>query len=454
MKENATRFFGRRSRWLLGLALAALSGAPVVQAHEIPSDVLVQVYFRPQGTTATLLVRVPLAAMRDLVWPLASADGTLDLARIEQPLRDAAAIWIGGSVRIVEESTALPPPRLVSVRVAQPSSTAFRSFEEALRHLEGSPLPAGTAVLASAALFDVRYEVAIASDRSRFAIDTGVGRLGLRVRTVLRFLVPGGTERAFEYHGEAGLIQLDPRWHQAFGRFVFSGFAHILDGIDHLLFLACLVLPFRRLRPLIWIVTSFTAAHSITLIASAFGYVPDALWFPPLIEMVIAVSIVYMAVENILGLTAVSRRLVVTFLFGLVHGFGFSFSLRETLQFAGSHVLTSLLAFNVGVEIGQVLVLLILVPALSATFGRLVPERLAVIVLSAFVTHTAWHWTADRFETVRAFDWPAWSAATALVLVRWVIGLTLVGWGVWIASSRWRLTAPAAEGGPGAKPPG
>ena len=65
------------------------------------------------------------------------------------------------------------------------------------------------------------------------------------------------------------------------------------------MFLFCLVIPFRRIRPLIIIVTSFTLAHSISLIASVCGFVPDALWFPPLIETLIAVTIVYMALENI-----------------------------------------------------------------------------------------------------------------------------------------------------------
>ena len=71
-------------------------------------------------------------------------------------------------------------------------------------------------------------------------------------------------------------------------RFVKLGFQHILDGFDHLLFVLCLVIPFRRFKPLVAIVTSFTVAHSITLIASALGLAPDALWFPPLIEMLIA----------------------------------------------------------------------------------------------------------------------------------------------------------------------
>src|SRR6185436_17487157 len=127
------------------------------------------------------------------------------------------------------------------------------------------------------------------------AIHLGVDRLGRKVTTALRFMPPGDSTRAFEFHGDQGLVQLDPRWHQAALRFVVSGFWHILEGTDHLLFLACLVFPFRRLRPLVVIVTSFTVAHSISLIAAAFGFVPDALWFPPLIETLIAATIVYMA---------------------------------------------------------------------------------------------------------------------------------------------------------------
>ena len=106
----------------------------------------------------------------------------------------------------------------------------------------------------------------------------------------------------------------------------------------------------------------------MTLIASAFGLAPDALWFPPLVETLIAASIVYMALENIARRMAPKRRWLITFAFGLVHGFGFSFALRETLQFAGAHLLTSLLAFNVGVELGQLLVLLLLLPLLELLF--------------------------------------------------------------------------------------
>src|SRR5581483_8925750 len=132
----------------------------------------------------------------------------------------------------------------------------------------------------------------------------------------------------------------------------------------------------RRLRALIPIVTAFTLAHSITLIASAYDFAPGALWFPPLVETLIAASIVYMALENIAGAGNAHRRWMIAFGFGLVHGFGFSFALRETLQFAGSHLLASLLSFNLGVELGQLFVLVLFIPVLDLLFRYAVAERM------------------------------------------------------------------------------
>jgi hypothetical protein len=185
------------------------------------------------------------------------------------------------------------------------------------------------------------------------------------------------------------------------------------------------------------IVTAFTAAHSITLIASAYGIAPDGLWFPPLVETLIAISIVYMALENIAidsrG-AGVERRWMIAFAFGLVHGFGFSFALRETLQFAGSHLLTSLLSFNIGVELGQLLVLAILVPALALLFRHVVAERMGTIILSALVAHTAWHWMEDRLDRLRQFAWPALDAATLAAAVRVAMVVVAAAGVVWFVS--------------------
>jgi hypothetical protein len=217
------------------------------------------------------------------------------------------------------------------------------------------------------------------------------------------------------------------------------GFLHILDGTDHLLFLLCLVIPFRRLRPLFLLVTAFTVAHSCTLIASAYNLGPDALWFPPLIETLIAASIVYTALENIAGGAVAQRRWMIAFGFGLVHGFGFSFALRETLQFAGSHLLTSLLAFNVGVELGQLLVLALLVPMLELLFRYVVAERMGTIILSALVAHTGWHWMTDRWDHLRQFplQWPALSTAVLAGMMRWAALILLLAGTLWLVFRLW-----------------
>jgi HupE / UreJ protein len=405
-------------------------------AHDIPNDVAIQAFFKPEGQRLHYVLRIPLKAIREIDFPL-RGPGYLDLARIDEYLRDAAIQWIAQFTEIDEGGKPLPKPEIVDARVSLESDRSFASYEEAVAHLSGPRLPNSTELYWEQAMLDMRLDYPIQSDHSEFAIHPGYERLGLRVITALRFMPPNGVVRAFEFVGDPGLVRLDPRWYQAALRFVEMGFFHILDGTDHLLFLFCLVIPFRRWRPLIAVVTSFTVAHSVTLIASAFNLAPDALWFPPLIETLIAVSILYMALENIVG-GNIDRRWLITFGFGLVHGFGFSFALRETLQFAGSHLLTSLLSFNVGVELGQILVLALLIPGLELLFKYGVEERIGTIILSALTAHIAWHWMADRAEKLQQFrfEWPSLTAAAMLVAVRWLtIGL-VIGFVVWLVAVR------------------
>ncbi len=393
-------------------------------AHDIPNDVKVQVFLKPEGTHLRLLVRVPLAAMNEVDFPK-RGPGYLDLAHADAALRNAATLWVADNMEIYEGEVRLAYPRIADVRVSLPSDRSFSSYESALAHVTGPHLSDDMDLYWNQQLLDVLFEYTIASDRSPFSIHPRLARLGLRVVTTLQFLLPTGVSRALEFQGEPGLVRLDPNWHQAALRFVELGFLHILNGTDHLLFILCLVIPFRRLGPLILLVTSFTVAHSMTLIASAFGFAPNALWFPPLVETLIAISILYMALENIVG-SNLQRRWMITFVFGLVHGFGFSFVLRETLQFAGPHLLTALLAFNVGVELGQLLVILLLVPTLNLVF-RFVPERTGTIILSALVVHTAWHWMLERGERLSQFPWPTLDAASWASAMRWLMLMLSLG---------------------------
>jgi hypothetical protein len=443
-----------RKSLFASVTLVLIGWAVVPAAHDIPNDVVVQTFFKPEGQRLRLLVRVPLGAMRDMDYPKPATStraDLLDVGHAEATLRNAATLWVADYLDLYENDRPLGAPRIASVRAALQSDKSFASYEEALAHVTGPPLPPATEFFWSQGLLDILFEYPIQSDRSRFSIRPRLARLGIRTVTVLRFLPPGGAVRAFELHGDPGLVRLDPRWHQAAFQFVKLGFFHILDGVDHLLFLVCLVIPFRRFRSLVAVVTAFTVAHSITLIASAYNLAPDALWFPPLIETLIATSIVYMALENIVFAagkpsqttpgsqsqavsafsaaspgafgSSLKRRWLVTFGFGLVHGFGFSFALRQTLQFAGSHLLTSLLSFNIGVELGQLLVLVLLIPALDLLFRYVLTERLGTIILSALVAHTAWHWTSERWELLRQFrfGWPVVDAAFLAGALRWMM---------------------------------
>jgi hypothetical protein len=476
--------------------LLAFSIAKLASAHDIPSDVTVHAFVKPDGPRLRVLARAPLKAMRDVVFPL-RGQGFLDLPKARALLDGAAMLWIAGGLELYEGDENLGAPTVAHARVSLPSDRSFASYEEALARVSGPALPDETDIPWDQAMLDVLFEYPIASDRSVFSIRPALARLGLRVVTVLRFIPPGGAVRAFEYTGDPGLVRLDPRWHQAAAQFVRLGFVHILDGTDHLLFLLCLVIPFfsargaLRLRPdvpqratarprrswspaifgdqrrrappraaarlaalarrgrrrfwrpreLVLTVTAFTAGHSVTLIASAWNAGPGGLWFPPLVETLIAASIVYMALENIVlaareagpspGLG--QRRGIMAFGFGLVHGFGFSFALRVSLQFAGSHLLTSLLAFNAGVELGQLLVLALMIPALLA-FRLIVPERVGAILLSALVAHTAWHWTADRWGRLHQFAWPAFDAAAIAALIRLVMVFVVAGVLVWMVA--------------------
>jgi hypothetical protein len=148
--------------------------------------------------------------------------------------------------------------------------------------------------------------------------------------------------------------------------FIKEGVKHILEGLDHVLFVICLVLGAMHFGPLLWRVTGFTIGHSITLSLGFFGFVPTGAWFVPAVETGIALSIIYVAIVAIVPDLKPSFNqkknewtvVGVTGLIGLLHGLGFSFVLQHILQVTSPNIWQSLLAFNLGVEIGQVLIVI------------------------------------------------------------------------------------------------
>lgn len=181
---------------------------------------------------------------------------------------------------------------------------------------------------------------------------------------------------------------VEPR---AMGDLLWLGIEHIVLGFDHLVFLFGLVLVGGHWRDLLAVVTAFTVAHSITLGVAAFGVVS-----PPsaLVEAAIAASIVYVGVENFFVQSA-ARRWRLSFAFGLVHGFGFAGALAE-VGVRGAGVITTLLGFNLGVELGQLALVAVALPVLAR--ARRSPRfvQLGVPALSGLVVVLGLWWFVER----------------------------------------------------------
>lgn len=196
-----------------------------------------------------------------------------------------------------------------------------------------------------------------------------------------------GTESVYESEVELapGVEKTD------FWSFFKLGMHHILTGYDHLLFLLALIIRPQRVRDLVAIITAFTVGHSITI---ALGTLEIISLPSQLVEIVIALSICYVAIENIFK-KEIKYRWLITVLFGLIHGLGFSTLIRESLS-GDSSIIVELLAFNLGIEVMQLALALIVIPVMLFAYKKLdskkivVPVSLAVSLMGAI-------WTVQRF---------------------------------------------------------
>jgi len=166
-------------------------------------------------------------------------------------------------------------------------------------------------------------------------------------------------------------------------------------------------------EPLLWRVTGFTVGHSITLSIGFFGFVPTAAWFVPAVEMGIALSIIYVAIVAVLpdlklGSTSVWQQnknewtvVAVTGLIGLLHGLGFSFVLQHILQVTSPNIWQSLLAFNIGVEIGQLMIVIVavLVFYLIGLFGARA-TKINRFIVAGICASTALYWVVERGNNI------------------------------------------------------
>ena len=413
-----------RSRFRIAALVLCLPlfGSLVLSAHDLPLNNTMNAFVKIEPHEAQLVIRIPLDLLSSVAFPL---NGNLyDLGAIgaaNQQTLDA----ISNGVGIWENGIRLTPSRSTA-RLSLPSDRSFEDYDRALAHVaQGTDL--NTRIYYQQGYFDAHFVYPISSPKSAFTIQTWIASdLKDYAKLTIRYLPLDESSRAMIINSQLGQVSLNPSWFQAARGFVVLGVGHILSGTDHLLFLLCLIIPLRRLRSMIPVVSAFTVGHSITLLGSAYGLAPAGRWFPPFVEAAIAASIFYMALENIVKLDF-QHRWMITGFFGLIHGFGFSYALKQDLQFSGKHLLVSLFSFNIGIEIGQLVVLAAMLIVLRLAMRGALAGRMGVILLSAIVAHTAWHWMIERGEVLWQTPWPTVDNAALITLARWVAVLLLAG---------------------------
>lgn len=407
-----------RAAALLALLLVFLG---LARAHALPVNRMVNAFVHVHGHQADLIARVPTDLLRGVPFP--TAKGRYDLEQ-SAPMVELAGALLADSFVLAENNARLVPVASEGHLVSD-FDRSFDRIDHALDSIH-APLDARTPIPNDSGYLIVHFVYPIVSDQSRFEIQSLVALdVGVLAPLTVRFERGNQAGRALIIQGGADAVDLDPSWYRAAGGFVLLGIEHILGGTDHLLFLLCLVVPVRHLRHIVPVITAFTVAHSATLIASAMGFAPRGPWFPPLVEAAIAASIVYTAIENIV-LPAGGRRWLISCMFGLIHGFGFSNALGDALQFAGKHLVVSLLAFNVGIEAGQLGVLCVALPLL-ALLRRWFPPRRVVVALSAFGGVLGGVWLFERWQILRRLDGTCSSAHCLNQVVPWVMLLAGAG---------------------------
>ena len=261
--------------WLCHTAL----GLPLANAHDLPLDRMMNAFVTIEPRQLDFVVRVPLDLLRGVPFPLAGDHYKVDASRsaVETALKG-----LGSALQLWEDNARLAP----SSAAGQLAPLADRSFEDYDRAVArvAEPLAPDTVIAFEQGYLDAHFVYPISSPKSVFSIQTTIGaELGDYIKLTIRFIPLGEPSRAMMITGASGRVALDPAWYQASIGFVKLGIGHILSGIDHLLFLLCLIIPFRRITALIPIITAFTLGHSVTLIGTAYNLAPIGAWFPPFI---------------------------------------------------------------------------------------------------------------------------------------------------------------------------
>ncbi len=358
-------------RLLLGfcsLVLCVLQPG-AAEAHQTASSRM-EVLLRPADREVDVMLLVPARDLGDTLG--IDTDGSQDLSEAE--LRAASA----RVSRYLAEAVDIRPLR---GKPCRPTGTGFVRRASPPSHVLWMdtftcPDLSGTVLVSNRALFET------GSYRHLTRI-----QVGERVESTV--LSPDTPTYSVEVEGTA----LEPAaLLSTIGRFLVEGVRHILLGIDHVLFVVCLILGEQRFRRLLYVITAFTVGHTTTLVMSALDVVTVS---PSIVEPIIAATIVFVAVDNLVRSDVHRLRWAVAVLFGLVHGFGFSYVLREELRLPTGALLPALFSFNLGVEVGQVVVVASVWPLVRWVRGQRWSLG-AIRAVSLLVAVVGGYWIVQR----------------------------------------------------------
>jgi hypothetical protein len=414
----------RRRLW--SIALLAVLAAPrsaLANGADLPPEVLLQGFVKPEDGRLHLLVRVPLVLLASFALPK-RGPGYLDLANIDDRLLQAAAST-GRQIELREDGVLLVPIALKG-RISLLSDRSFLSYAAALVHLDGPPLPLDTDLFWNQGFFDVHLEYPIRSADGHFSINVNVApELGRRLKLRLEFLPTDGAALSYRLPGLSGWIALNPRWYEAAWLFVKLG---VVDAFafDRFVFLLCLIAPFRQFRSLLLVILMSSALQALTATAVVEQTVPDSPLLAALCGAGLAAAIVLLAIGN-LAAPSLRRRWLLAAMVGAVGGFGLGHLLADALQFAGTRTLVSLVSFNLGMALAQVVSLALALAGLRLLFARMLGPALGLVVLSAILGHMGWHWMLDEGHELAHQIGHAGLSSALITVAPWLLPALGVG---------------------------
>src|SRR5262245_21350725 len=347
----------------------------------------------------------------------------------------AADHWIAAGFEVFDHGEPISRPEVDQPRIATNADQSFDSYQSAIAHLDAPPLAATENLFLDQVWFDMRLRYRLASDQAVIALDPNVAGWGVRVSTDLTIVDAGDQARSLVFEGNPGRIYLAPRWTDAGRQFMDRSTRFVRSTAPLLLFLFCLVLPFRRYRPAIPPVVAFVSTFLAGLLASTLGLTVEAVWFPPLLAALEVAAILLAAFANIADQVTPHRRTLFACCAGLIFGASTALYLEPALQFGGAHPLVSLLAFCAGAAVTLVAAAAIMIPVMSYLFSRARTERverIERIIVSALAADTAWGWFTAQWNRLAMIPvWVVFGVGAAALLLRVLAGLVLLGGALW-----------------------